>query len=130
MNPAVLVELAALTGIAAAAQQGAQAFPEHQAADGPQEDHVDKVNDQIDLAQLLEDTEDHNADGRSEQAARQQHQSHQEVDVAPLPMGEHAGNRRGHHLVRLRRDGDRRRHADEQQQRRHEKTTADTEETG
>ena len=43
---------------------------------------------------------------------------------------EHAGDRRGDDLVRLRRDGDRRRHADEDQQRRQQETAADAEHAG
>ena len=125
-----LWQLAAGGDLGPLAQQGPQAFDEHQRADDAEESDVAEPDHQIDLADSAQKGEEPDAEGRAEQAADQQHGAHLEVDVAALPMRQHAGDGGGDDLIGLGTDGDGRRNADEDQDRRHEKPAADPEEPG
>ena len=70
------------------------------------------------------------ADRRAEHAAGQQHQAERQIDRAPPPIGDRAGERRGRDVACDARDRDRRRNADEDQQRRHQEAAADAEHAG
>ena len=111
-------------------QQRAQAFPEHQPADGGQQDHVGHRNHEIELAERAQQREGPDPERGADGAAAQQHRRQYRIDGAPPPIGYRAGERGGRDMARDRGDRDRRRDADEDQKRRHQEAAADTEHAG
>ena len=111
-------------------QHRAQAFPEHQPADGGQQDDVGQRDHEIELAERAQQREGPDAERGADDAAAQQHQRQRRIDRAPPPIGDRAGKRRGRDVARDGRDRDRRRDADEDQQRRHQEAAADAEHAG
>ena len=62
----------------------------HQAADAPQHQHVENINDGIDLSQCFENFEDRRACSRTHDTADNQHGTHLEIDATPLHMRKNA----------------------------------------
>ena len=112
------------------AQHRAQAFPEHQPADGGEQDDVGQRDQQIELAERAQPGEGQYPQRRADAAAGQQHDRQRRVDRAPSPVGDRAGQRGRRDVARHRGDRDRRRDADEDQERRHQEAAADAEHAG
>ena len=105
------------------------AFHQHERSDRPEKQHVAQRDQQLNLPQLAQQGEDNHADTGAREAAGGQHQAHFEVDIAAPHMGQRTRHRGGDDLVRFAGDRDGRRNTNEDQQRRHQKTTADAEQS-
>ena len=113
--------------MAAGAQQGARAFKEHHRADQAQKQHIGQLHKEIDLPKLGHPGKYPDPDPRAEKAPDQQHRPHAEIDGLAFQLRQHAGNRRGHHLIGPGRHRNPGRNADEQQEGRDQKPAAHTE---
>ena len=105
----------------------AQAFPEHQCADGGEQRDIGQRDHQVELAECAKLREGPDAERGAEGAAGQQHRRQRRVNCAPSPVGYGAGKRRRGNVAGNRGDRDRGRDADEDQKRRHQEAAADAE---
>jgi hypothetical protein len=109
--------------------QNLEIVDHHQPGDRAEEQHIGQRDHQVDLPQRLQLREQGNPDDAADGAPQQHDDAQLEIDIAPPPMGQHAGDGGGDQLVRLSGDRDRRRNADKDQQRRHQEPAPDSQET-
>ncbi len=108
----------------------AKALDKHQATDHAKENHVGKRDQQINLSDFLEVFKDLNTNRRTKQTAKQQNSAHLEINGFLFHMRKNAGKGRRHNLVRLGRNGNSRRDANEEKQWRHQEATTNAEHAG
>ncbi len=118
MHPSMTFNLFRRTGLLGTTDR-AEALDEHQTANNAKKDYVGQRNQQVDLPDFFQVFKDLNTHRRAEQTAQQQDRAHLEVNGLLFHVRQNAGERRGHNLVRLGRNGNSRRNSDEEQQRGH-----------
>ena len=80
---------------------------DHQAADDAEQRHVGEADREIELAERAQHGEQPDAGRGADNAAGQQHQREREIERAPPPVGDRAGERRGGDVARDARHRDR-----------------------
>ena len=89
----MLMKFAAHGARLARADNGANAFGQHQRTDDSQEHHIGQLDDEIDLANGLQEGEQRDTKRRADHTARHQDAAHFEIDIAAPHVREHARNR-------------------------------------
>ena len=107
--------------------QRADRFVRHQPADPAEHHHIKHVDHRIDLAERLQDAEQHCADPGADDAARHQHPAHLVIDPPAPRVREGARDARTRHLARGRGGGYGGRNAIEDHQRRGQEPAAHAE---
>ena len=100
---------------------------QHQDTDAAEEQHVDDVDGDIDLAKLLQEAEQDLADAGADKATGDKNGAHLHIDLAAPPIGQRAGYAGTGDLGRRGSDGNRRRDAVKDQQWCGEKPAANAE---